>query len=204
MNPEFYGGLSAAIVAISAIPYGLRAWQRKTRPNVVSWGLWTGIGLAMLLTYHGAGANIESMAPVVFGFVNPLIIVAIAWIRSRTREPLNRLERAALVFGALSIVGWYVFQGNAEHMAYALLLAILADACAAVPTLVFVWRSPMEDRPGAWMMFSVAQLVMLLSITDWTWSSYVLPIYMFLGSAFIAIPMVRARVRNKTPLRDWI
>jgi len=204
MSPEFFGGLSAAIIALSAIPYGLRAWQRKTEPNVISWVLWTGIGLAMFLTYYGAGANIESMAPLVFGFVNPLIIAAIAWIRIREREPLSAFEWAAVVFGTAAIIGWYRLQGTPEHVAYALLLAIVADACAAVPTLLFVWKHPMKDRPGAWMMFAAAQLIMLLSIADWTWSSYLLPIYLFLGAAFISLPMIFVRLRSKTPLRDWI
>jgi len=203
MSPEFFGGLSAALVALSAVPYIYSAWHRRIQPNVVSWSLWAGIGLALLLTYHGAGANIESIAPVVLGFINPVIIASIALWRSGTRKPLAPTEWGALVFGSLAVLGWYLLQGNPEHVAYALLLAIAADICAAIPTLVFVWRNPMGDRPGAWMMFTTAQLVMLMSITDWSWSSYVLPIYMCIGGTCIWFPLLKARIQKRIPLREW-
>lgn len=198
------GLVSGLLVVASVIPYSIRTYQRKVQPNLTSWSLWTLIGLALLLTYKSSGAE-ANVWPAVFGFTNPLLITIIVLRRhgGGWTKP-NRIEIACFVFGLLSIGLWLGVRESSELSQYALYLAIIADACAAIPTIVFVWRRPDGDRPFAWAFFAVGYGLAIFAITEHTFANYILPLYMFCGSASITIPLVLYRWRHKVPLSEWV
>ena len=203
MNAETIGLASGLLVAVSVIPYSIRTYQGKIQPNLTSWSLWTLIGLALLLTYKssGAGANIW---PAVIGFFSPLLITSIIlWRRGEWTKP-NRVEVACLVFGLLSLSLWVVVRGGKDLSQYALYLAIIADACAAIPTIVFVWANPASDRPFAWCFFAIGYGLAVFAVTEHTFTNYLLPLYMFFGAFFVATPLILYRWRRKVPLSEWI
>lgn len=201
MKPETIGLISGLLVTISVVPYAVRTYQRKIQPNLVSWTIWTVLALALLLTYRSAGAT-SNVWPAVFGFTNPLLISLLIFWRGKRNRP-NRLEVVFIIVGIAAIVLWWFLRESKSLAKYALYVAILADACAAIPTIVSVWKNPDEDRPFAWLMFAVGYGLSLFAIEDNTFSNYLLPIYMTVGSASITIPLIRHRWRNKTPLKEW-
>ncbi len=203
MSAETIGLISGLLVVASAIPYGIRTYQQKIRPNLTSWTLWTLIGFALLLTYKSSGAK-ANLWPAVFGFINPLLISLVAYRRHSKWAKLNKIEIACLVFGLLSFGLWFVVRRNENLTQYALYIAILADACAAIPTIVFVWTEPNGDRPFAWGFFSIAYGLAIFAITEHTFANYVLPLYMFFGGLSITLPLILYRLREKTPLSEWI
>lgn len=196
------GMISGLSVIISVIPYSIRVYQGKIRPNLTSWSLWTLIGLALLLTYKssGAGANVW---PAMFGFANPLLVTILVLRQHGGWARPNRIEVACLVLGLLSLGFWFGVRENKELSQYALYLAIIADACAAIPTIMFVWTEPDGDRPFAWAFFAVGYGLAIFAITEQTFANYVLPIYMFFGAGIIALPLALHRWRQKAPLSEW-
>lgn len=186
----------------SAVPYAIRVFQRKIQPNLVSWSLWSLIGLALLLTYRSSGAT-SNVWPAVFGFFNPTLITVLAlWRRERIKP-----ERWELVCGAIgiaSIVWWGFVYDEVSQAQFALYLAIVADGCASIPTIGFVWRSPDEDRPLAWGMFAMGYGLAIFAISDHTFANYALPVYMFIGASMIAGILAAHRVRNRLPVTEWV
>ncbi|MDO8469806.1 MAG: hypothetical protein Q7S84_02160 [bacterium] len=108
------------------------------------------------------------------------------------------------ILGLVSLAGWLQFQGEQRLIQYALYTAIVADSCAAIPTIMFVWRFPLEDRPFAWLLFSVGYGLAIFSITEHHVSNYILPIYMALGSFFVSLPLVLERVKQRVVWREWL
>ena len=202
MNSETIGRIAGLIVMVSIIPYAIRVFQRKIRPNLVTWSLWSLIGLALLLTYHSSGAT-GNIWPAVFGLSNPTIITVIALWRGMYKKP-ERWELVSGAIGIASIVWWGFIHDEVSQAQFALYLAIIADACAAIPTIGFVWRNPHEDRPFAWGMFGVGYGLAIFAITDHTFANYSLPIYMFIGASWIAGILTTHRVRNRIPIIEWI
>jgi hypothetical protein len=204
VNAELFGILSGSLVALSALPYGWRAWQKEIKPNITTWFLWSIIGLTLLLTYRDSGAG-SNLWPAVFGFINPCIIAAIAIIKRGEWEPLTLWEKASGIGCLISLALWYVVKDSKELAQYALYLSILADLCAAMPTILFVWKKPHEDRPGAWAIFAVAYGLAIFAITEHTFANYALPVYMFLGALFgITLPLARYRLKQGAPILQWI
>lgn len=200
---EFIGMLSGLLVIISVVPYSIRVWQKKIKPNVISWSLWAIIGLALLLTYKSSGAE-DSIWPAIFGFTNPLFVTILVIIKRGKFGKISNLEKVCLAIGLVSLGMWFYLQENKNLVQYALYTAILADACAAIPTVVFVWRHPSEDRPFAWGLFSVAYGLAIFAIEENTPANYILPLYMALGSSSVALPLTMYRIRNRISLKEWI
>ncbi len=203
MNVEVIGFVSGLLVILSAIPYGIRTYQTKVKPNLTSWILWTLIGFTLLLTYEssGAGANIW---PAISGFTNPLLItLLILWRHGGWTKP-NQIEIACIVFGLLSLGLWLMVRENKQMAQYALYLAIIADLFAAIPTIIFVWTKPNADRPFAWVLFAIGYGLAIFAITEHTLANYILPAYMFLCSFIVSTPLVLYRWQQKSPLSEWV
>jgi len=202
LNAETIGQVSGLIVMVSVIPYAIRVFQRKIQPNLVSWSIWSLIGLALLLTYHSSGAT-SNIWPAVFGFFNPVFITVLALWRGTRRKP-ERWELVCGAIGVASLAWWGFVYDDASQAQFALYFAIVADACAAIPTIGFVWKNPHKDRPFTWGMFGVGYGLGIFAITDHTFANYALPVYMFLGASAIAGILVAYRVRNRLPAKEWI
>lgn len=203
MPAEIIGMISGLIVIISAIPYSIRTYQNKIHPNLTSWSLWSIIGLALLLTYKSSGAE-ESIWPAVFSFTNPCIITFLIIRQHGKLIKPNIIEIACLIFCLLSISLWFKVRESQELSQYALYLAIIADAFAAIPTIILVWLQPKCDRPFAWTMFAIGYGMAIFAITKPTFTNYLLPLYMFFGALFVTLPLILYRWRNKIPLSEWI
>ncbi len=203
LSKETIGLISGILVVISVIPYALRTWQGKICPNVTSWGLWSVIGLALLLTYRSSGAE-ANVWPAVFGFTNPTLITILALIKRGEKTRFSRLEWACIAICVVSLGMWAIMRDDKSLAQYALYVAIIADSCAAIPTIAFVLKHPDQDRPFAWGLFAVAYILALFAVPDHTIANYVLPIYMFLGSGFITWQLARFRLKERIPATQWI
>jgi hypothetical protein len=197
------GMISGGLVLVSLIPYAIRVYEGKIHPVPTSWSLWSLIGLALLLAYKssGAGANVW---PAVFGFTNPTLVMILAIRRREHWKKPEPYEWACLIFGIVSLVMWVFVRDNKELSAYALVLAIVADLFAAIPTLVFFVKQPLEDRPFAWGMYAFGYFLAIFAMPEQTFSNYVLPLYMAVGSGIATLFLVVPRIRRRVPLKEWI
>ncbi|MCX6763224.1 MAG: hypothetical protein NTZ97_00605 [Candidatus Moranbacteria bacterium] len=202
-NTEIIGYISGLLVIASIVPYLFRIWQKKITPNITSWSLWTLIGFALLLTYKSSGAK-ANIWPAVFGFINPLLVTIVAIIRQGELLKMDKTEKYCLAIGLISLFMWYYLRENKNLVQYALYAAILADLCAAIPTIKLVWKKPWDDRPFMWSCYSLGYGLGMFAITEYTFANYSLPAYMFLGALSVALPLILYRIKNKIPLREWI
>lgn len=203
MNAELIGLISGLLVMVSIVPYSIRTYQKKIQPKLTSWSLWTLNNLALLLTYKSSGAE-ANIWPALFEFVNPLIITILILRQCGKWTKPDKTEIVCTVFGLLSLGLWFVVRDSRELSQYALYLAMLADACASIPTMIFVWTEPDGDRPFSWAFFAFGYGLAIFAITDHTFANYVLPLYMSCGALVITLPLGLYRWRQKIPLSEWI
>jgi hypothetical protein len=193
---------SAGLVFLSVVPYAIRTYERKIQPVPTTWSLWSLIGLAVLLTYRSSGAEANAW-PAIFGFVNPSVIMIVSvWRRGEWKKPTVP-ERFCLFFGLLSLTMWIFMRRNPNLAQYALYTAIAADLCAAIPTIIFVWREPDRDRPFAWVIFAVGYFLAIFAIPEDTLANWIVPLYMTVVALAVAFPLALYRLRLRVPLREW-
>jgi len=202
LSAQSIGAWSGALVFLSIIPYAIRTYEGKIQPVPTTWSLWTLIGLAVLLTYRSSGAEANAW-PAVFGFVNPIVITTLSiWKGSRWKKP-GRAERFCLLFGVVSLAMWIFLRRNPNLAQYALYVALVADVCAAIPTVIFVWREPDRDRPLAWVLFAIGYFLAVFAIPENTVANWIVPLYMILVALVVAFPLALHRLRHRLPLRHW-
>ena len=194
---------SAAVCAVAGVIYIRRAYRREITLQITSWALWSFIGFVVLLTYHSASDEASFWAAVV-SFTTPTIVTAILTLEGGHWDTLGWLDYLCIVCSISALIVWLVIRDNRELAQFALYLAIIADLCAAIPTIWSVWRNPEEDRPGAWIFFGVGMGISLFAITDWTPANVTYAVYMMCGSSSVALPLVTYRLRNRIPLAQWI
>jgi hypothetical protein len=99
---------------------------------------------------------------------------------------------------------WWFVRQRQELVQYALYLAIVADLCAAIPTIIFFKKEPEGDRPFAWFIFGTGWFVAIFAITEQTIANYALPLYM-MAASFIATYLLSApRIKRGIPIKEWI
>jgi hypothetical protein len=202
-NARTIGLLSGGLVFLSIIPYAIRTYDGKIRPVPTSWSLWSLIGLALLLTYRSAGAK-ANVWPAVFGFTNPTLITILSIWRGEPWKKPNLAERLCFFFGIASLVLWLFLRQSRGLSQYALYVAIVADFCAALPTIQFVWTEPGRDRPFPWVLFGIGYFLAVFAVPENTLANWGLPLYMTAVSFSVAVPLALHRLRRNAPLGEWV
>lgn len=197
------GMISGLLVVASVVPYMWRTWQGKIKPNVTSWGLWSLIGLALLLTFKSSGAQ-SNLWPAIFGFVNPVLVFTIALNKKGERTRFGGTDWWCVIICIGSLGLWAIVQHDKNLAQYAVYLALVADVVAAIPTLKWVSKHPEDDRPFAWCAFGFAYGLSLFAIAEHTFVNYAVPIYMLVASGYMAWQLTKYRIKNLIPLKEWI
>jgi len=194
------GALAQFILAISILPYIISIFRETVKPNRISWFIWSIIGFAFWLITPPTADTVTKMLTVIF-MVNPTIVFILTLFKGENLKPDN-LEKFSLVVGLSAILVWYVFRDSSGILPIS--IAILADFCALIPTLRFVFIAPDEETPLAWIFFFMGSLIAVFAIEDHTLESLLLPVYMTMGSFFVVFPLVRYRIKMKIPIKNWI
>jgi cytochrome c-type biogenesis protein CcmH/NrfF len=73
-----------------------------------------------------------------------------------------------------------------------------------LPSIKFLSKNPEKDRPALWIVFSFGYFLSMFAITEHTFANWILPVFMTLAPALVWIHLVKYRVKNKIPLKEWI
>jgi hypothetical protein len=201
-NPELFGLLAQLFTAASALPYIIGILRGVISPNPVSWGIWAFIGFIFLITSmtNPNADHVTIMFTAILAF-NPFVIFILTLYKG-IGEPITKLEIFALIIAFISITLWYVTQDKPTVLP--IILAIFADLSALIPTIVFVYKHPDQDRPLMWSLFFLGASFTLLGIQSWNLESVLLPMYMASSVVIVIYPLVRYRVVNKLAIKEWV
>ncbi len=199
-GPYYLGLLAQFILAVSILPYTISIFRGTVKPNRISWFIWSVIGFAFWLITPATADEVTKMLTLIF-MINPTIIFILTLFKGAYIKP-DRLELFSLFVGLFAIVIWYFYRQNSGI--FPISMAIFADFCALLPTLRFVFATPDEEAPLAWVCFFLGSLIAVFGIEQYTLESLLLPIYMTIGAFCVVFPLIRYRIRMRIPIRNWI
>ena len=114
----------------------------KAKPNRVTWMLWAVAPLIAFAAQVQAGVSVlQSLLTFMVGF-GPLLVVIASYI---SHQAVWKLTRFDYVCGGLSLLGlvlWFITRENNV----AIFFSIMADALAALPTLVKSYNEPDSEH----------------------------------------------------------
>ena len=154
--------VGAIVQVIGSLGYLIETIKGKTQPNRVTWLLWGIIPGIAFLSQINQGVGAAAMFTFVIGFI-PIVIFLATFLNKKAVWKLGRFD---YVCGALAILGlilWFITKvGN-----LAILLSIIADFFAAVPTLVKAYRNPESESYKDFLGSVIYGVITLLTLQQW-------------------------------------
>lgn len=184
----FLLALSVVVTVCGLYPYLKLTAKGIVRPRLVTWGVWFTLAVVMsvsaLIEGHMASAVLSLQ-----GVAGCLLVVMLGW-RSGSRD-ISQLDIGCLAGALIGIMALVVL----KNPAIALLIAILVDAIAFVPTLHHAWKKPFEEGLACYIgNFSASTLVFSSAIISAAgFMGVVYPIYSITFNLAMAMLIILGR-----------
>ena len=164
--------LGAVIGSIGIAFYIRDTLRGVTRPNRVTWLMWSLAPLLAFAVELHEGVGLQSLLTFTVGFL-PLLVFAASF---HNRHGYWRIGPLDYLCGAVSGVGLAVWLAT-RHGTVAIAASIASDALAALPTLLKSWRDPDSESASAYISSVVNAAITLLTIRTWTTAYVAFPAY---------------------------
>jgi hypothetical protein len=168
------GFIAVAILLrlMSDAGYLISTLRGKAKPNLVSWSLWGLTALIALAAQICQGGGFEALVTLAIA-VGPLAVTAAAVLKGAQSLMLTRLDVCCL---SLAIVGIALWVSTKDPL-LALLMSIVADISATMPTLVKSYFTPHTESAAAYSLSVISMIVTLLTVRQWNVMSSAFPVY---------------------------
>ena len=182
--------LSAVISVAGSYAYIKDTLAGKTKPNRVSWSMWA---LAPLI---GTGAALSSGAdfwPTVriflAGFI-PLLVFFTSFANRQGYWKITKFDSICGVFSLASFIAWLA--GDSPRVA--ILLAVLGDGFACLPTIVKAWKYPETETGVTYLASFVSVVLVIPSIPVWNIENSAFQVYLLIASTLLLVAVYRKKL----------
>lgn len=191
MIDERFVILAAILVILGDFSYLIYTIKGKVKPNRVTWLLWGFPALITSTVQFSQGLGILSLATFAFGLPCFLIFFASFF----NKKAYWKITTFDLTCGAFSLIGlalWSITQvGN-----WAILLAIVSDGLASIPTIVKSYKAPETENYLTYVSNGLGAIITLLAIKQWGFAYSAFPVYILLLN-LILVPLVKFKLGKK-------
>jgi hypothetical protein len=182
IDPRF-AILAAVIILAGNAAYAVDTVRGNTQPNRVSWSLWALAPMIAFAAEVAQGVGLDAVLALAVG-LGPLMVVAASFLDPKAYARVTPFDIGCGVLSLVALGAWAATgRGNV-----AILLSILADFLAAVPTIRKAYRYPHTEHAVAFLSGVAGAAITLLTIKpqDWGFAAAAFPAYILLDSALIA------------------
>jgi len=166
--------VGAVIGFFGGISYLIDTLKGKTKPNKVTWFLWSLAPLIAFAAELNKGVGIQSLMTFMVGF-SPLLIFLASFVNKKSYWKLSRLDYSMGLLSLTGVVLWIALgEGN-----YAIFFGVLADFLAAVPTIVKSFNFPETENYWIFLAYMISSGLTIFTIDIWNFAHYGFPVYIF-------------------------
>ena len=174
--------LSAAVTLYFALGYVRATLKGWVIPNKVTWFLWAlAPMIAFFATFSSSGFSLGQIPVFMAGFT-PLLVFGASFINKQSFWKITFFD---LSCGIVSLITSNL----------AILLAIMSDALAALPTLIKAWRYPETESIKPFAAGIVTTGIALPATSTWDFAHLAFPVYLFLLNILMTVIL---KVKDKS------
>jgi hypothetical protein len=175
MLNENFVYLGVVISFLGGLSYLIDTLKGKAKPNKVTWFVWAIAPLIAFWATIKQGVGVQSLLTFMVGF-NPLIIFIASFVNKKAYWKITKLDLACGGLAVIGVILWKITgTGN-----LAIFFSIIADAIAAIPTVIKSYRQPETENANVFLGSGIAALITLLTIKLWRFEQYAFPAYIFI------------------------
>lgn len=174
MDFQFYIGILAGIIAFVAYFVYIKSIIRgETKPNKITWWIWTFMGGVIGTSYYFSGAE-ATLWVAISEFIGPLTIALLS-MKYGTGGTEDKTDFLFLVGAIFSIILWIIF----DNPVVALVTNLAVDVFAVLPTIKHIRKNPDDEGFAGWFITWIADCVNLFAVDKPVFGVVIYPVYMF-------------------------
>jgi hypothetical protein len=172
--------LGTLIGAVGAVAYLIDVLKGKVKPNRVSFLLWSVAPIIAFAAQINQGVGLEALMTFSIGFL-PFLTFSASFVNKKSEWKLTKFDLVCGVLSGLGLIFWLITKvGNV-----AIAFSIVADALAAIPTVVKAYKYPDTEIAWPWIATSVGVVLTLLTLRELTFANSGFIIYILLVNTLI-------------------
>ncbi|MGE5541162.1 MAG: hypothetical protein ACM3TU_02665 [Bacillota bacterium] len=179
IDHELIGIIAGLLAFGTGIPYIWNILGGITKPNVVTYFVWTLLQTIALIAQWRAGASWSILL-----LLGSTVSVAIIFLLSLTKygyKHYTPVDTIALLLAGLAVI-ILVFT---DHPTLAILLPIVADGLGAIPTIVKTKKYPHTEDQLAWFLMIIASALGVIATEKMDVANLAYPIFLLFEATFI-------------------
>lgn len=179
IDPNFVY-LAAIITFIGILIYAIDTLRGKTKPNRVTWVLWTVVPLITFFAQLSEGVGLSSIFALAMA-LGPLFVVIASFANKNAYWKLTLFDYICGAISLLAIILW-VITGDGV---IAIVFSIIADFAAGLPTLRKGYTHPESENIVAYVVGIISAIITLLTLQHFDPASTIFAVYILLNSLLL-------------------
>lgn len=156
-----------------------------TKPNRVTWALWGAAPILSTIILVLEGAASWAVVPVFMAGFIPMLVLFSSFFNKQAYWKLNTFDYVCGAMGAISLIFWLV----ADQPVVAVVMLVLTDSFAALPTIRKAWSNPETENAAVFVTGLIAASAGLMTLDNWRVLEYAFPVYLVLVNVMILSAM---------------
>ena len=176
---------------VACLSYVRAILKGEAAPNRVTWFLWAFVPLIAGAAQLRSGVGISTLVVLSVG-IGPACVLLASFVGG---TGLWRLGPFDYVCGACSLAALALWAITGDPVT-AIVLSILADAAAALPTIRKAWLEPATEDRTAYLISFAGMILGILSVREATFSAYAFNGYLVAASGALVLILYLPRRRS--------
>lgn len=189
MLPENIIYLGTAISLLFTFQYIKSIFRGGTRPNMVSWLVWSLAPFIAVFLGYKAGGGISLLGAFMSGF-SPLLIFIFCLFKKDSFWKITLLDVFCGILSLFALVCYVLI----NSLWISVIFAILSDLLAYVPTYIKTWKYSETENTSAYWGGILSNGIALLIIKDWSFAIYAFSFYIVLANTIEIIFIYRKQI----------
>ncbi len=186
---EYLIFIGAMAQFMGTISYVKETFTGKVKPNRVTWLLWSIAPMIGTVAAISTGAT-WAILPVFMAGFNPFLVFVASFWNKKSYWKLGRMDYGCGALSILALTLWAI----TKQPSIAILLAILSDGLAAVPTITKTWKYPETEHPLVYATTLFSAFLGLMIVKAWTFEETAFQIYLMIICGFLVFLIYRKQI----------
>jgi hypothetical protein len=184
--------LSAAISLSGAFAYIRDMLRGKSKPNLVTWGLWAFAPLIATGAAISADSDLWATVRIFMSGFGPFLVFVAALFISQAYWKLSKFDYLCGAMSIVALVAWLI----ADEPVLAILFAAVADLFATIPTIFKAWKHPETETLYTYFVGLFTASIVIPAIPVWNIENSAFQVYLLLANVALFFVVLSGKFKK--------
>ncbi|MDD4332837.1 MAG: hypothetical protein PHT51_01885 [Patescibacteria group bacterium] len=182
--------LSVFVSASGSYAYIRDTLSGKTKPNRVSWLMWSLAPLIGTLAALSIKADFWATSRIFLAGFFPLLVFIFSFVNPKSYWKLTIFDVICGICSVVALIAWWLI--NSPQIA--ILMSAIGDGFAALPTIRKAWKFPESETGITYAAALISVILVLPSIPVWDIKNSAFQIYLLLANSILLFAVYRKKI----------